>query len=107
MRYRCTGCETEFEASEARCPECFKQTTVVSADRAAAGASKSSNLMYGPGILVTVARITPLVVMNGFEWRQGWWFTFLVALGGFGAGHAFNYWWASRSPRKGEPESGS
>ncbi len=97
MRYRCTTCELEFEAGEARCPRCLRQSSVLPADdpraagvgeaapaRAAGGRRGALGVF---GLVVAVAVITPFVVMNSIAWRLGWWFTFVVAVGGFGLGH--------------------
>ncbi|HOX43298.1 MAG TPA: hypothetical protein PK668_06860 [Myxococcota bacterium] len=98
MRYRCTACDRVFEAEEGRCPTCLRQSTVLPADgQARAGGGEGG----GPGrpgaglgafgLVVAIAVITPFMVMNWIHWHLGWWFTFVVALVGFGLGHLVHH----------------
>jgi hypothetical protein len=51
----------------------------------------------GPGIFVTLAIIVPLMLI---KLNRPWWQTFLIAIVGFGAGHAVDYLWDRRKGRR-------
>jgi hypothetical protein len=104
MQYYCRECKKVFDSEEPRCPACMRKTTVVEKSkmhsaptRATAG---SVSLFRGPGLLVTIIILAPLMTLNWMEWRYGWWFTFVSALVGFGAGHAVNWFWQKRQQQK-------
>ena len=99
MKYYCQACKQTFEADEQRCPECLKRSSVVpNAGTRPAGKQRAAppSLLQGPGLLVTIVILTPLMTLNFMEWRLGWWFTFIAAMIGFGAGHLVNWWWRQR-----------
>lgn len=58
------------------------------------------SLFRGPGLLVTIVILAPLITLNNMEWHYGWWFTFVSALVGFGAGHLVNWFWNKRKAEK-------
>jgi hypothetical protein len=99
MRYRCSACRQEFEAEEARCPRCLRQSTVLPSDgkkHAAAGAAEGgqgrpSGGLGAFGLVVAIAVITPFMLLNWAHWHLGWWFTFTVAVVGFGLGHLVHH----------------
>ncbi len=113
MKYYCTRCEKNFESDEERCPSCIRKSTVLPADspRDGAGAGAGGDdagsagvqrsLFRGPGILVTIAIIAPVMVLNMMSWHFPWYFTFVVATAGFGIGHAVNALFA-KPRREGE-----
>ncbi len=104
MQYWCFKCEDEFEAQEARCPKCLRKSTVVPEDQRAQNrsiarkgtADDQGGLWKGPGLLVAIAIIVPLTTLNMLSWHLPWFFTFIVAIIGFGAGHTANAIWRSR-----------
>ena len=98
MEYWCRACKQAFESDEPRCPACLKRSSVVSQgqSKSASGAAGSMNLFRGPGLLVTLLILVPLMTLNTMQWRLGWWFTFVAAMVGFGAGHGVNWWWHKR-----------
>lgn len=99
MKYYCQACKQTFEAQEQRCPTCMRQSSVVPAQNAPRGAGNKAaptSLFHGPGLLVTIVILVPLMMLNHMKWHQGWWFTFIAAMIGFGAGHAVNWWWHQR-----------
>jgi hypothetical protein len=99
MQYYCRECKKAFESDERRCPTCLRKTSVVegSAEQSTSTSTAASmSLFRGPGLVVTIIILVPLMVLNQMEWRLGWWFTFLAALVGFGAGHVVNWFWHKR-----------
>jgi len=99
MKYWCQACKQAFEADEQRCPTCMRRSSVVPHERAPRGAGRTAaptSLLHGPGLAVTLVILVPLMMLNFTQWRFGWWFTFVAAMIGFGAGHAVNWWWHKR-----------
>lgn len=103
MQYYCRECKKAFESDEPRCPACMRKTTVIEGtgeQTTSASPAASMRLFRGPGFLVTIVILAPLMTLNWMEWRYGWWFTFVSALVGFGAGHAVNWFWQKRQQQK-------
>jgi hypothetical protein len=103
MKYYCRECKKAFESDEPRCPACMRKTTVIEGTgekTASASPAASMSLFRGPGLLVTIVILVPLIMLNNMEWHYGWWFTFVAALFGFGAGHLVNWFWHKRKAGK-------
>ena len=99
MKYYCRECKKAFKSEEPRCPTCLRKSSVVegSGERpASTSAAASMSLFRGPGLVVTIIILVPLITLNNMEWHHGWWFTFVSALVGFGAGHLVNWFWNKR-----------
>jgi hypothetical protein len=88
-RYFCSQCRQEFEADQDRCPSCLRTSTVRPVLATEVGV-KPAALLRWPVILVASAVIVPWLVI---EPRRPWWQTFLIALVGFGVGHAVDHAW--------------
>ena len=88
-RYVCQHCHQEFEADRDRCPTCLR-TSTVQAVEAAKAESRPAAFFRWPALLVACAIIVPFELV---QFRRPWWQTFLIALVGFGIGHAVDHAW--------------